>query len=81
MGLMSEYLTGDNKLKPNPVTIKIIYISFITAYGARSILVTYKENEEEILCELQKISSASFKETRRRPSQRRRNEELTLWQL
>jgi len=44
---MSEYLTGDNKLKPNPVTIKNIYISFTTAYGARSILVTYKENEEE----------------------------------
>jgi len=32
MGLMSEYLTGDNKLKPNPVIIKNIYNSFITAY-------------------------------------------------
>jgi len=47
MGIMSEYLAGDNKLKPNPITIKNIYISFTTAYGARSILVTYKENEEE----------------------------------
>jgi len=47
MELMSEYLTGDNKLKPNPVTLKNIYISFTMAYGARSILVMYKENEEE----------------------------------
>jgi len=46
MELMSEYLGGD-KLKPNPVIIKNIYISFTTAYGARSILVTYKENEEK----------------------------------
>jgi len=46
IGLMSE-LSGDNKLKPNPVTIKNIYISFTTAYGVRSILVTYKENEEK----------------------------------
>jgi len=37
MRLMSEYLTGDNKLKSNPVTIKNIYISFTTANGARSI--------------------------------------------
>jgi len=47
MGLMSEYLTGDKGIKPNPVIIKNIYISFTSAYGARSILVTYKENEEE----------------------------------
>jgi len=47
MGLISEYLTGNNKLKLNLVTIKNIYISFTTAYGARLILVTYKENEEE----------------------------------
>jgi len=47
MGLMSEYLAGDNKIKLNPVIIKNIYINFTTTYGARSILVTYKENEEE----------------------------------
>jgi len=46
IGLMNEYLTGDNKLKPNPVIIKNIYISITTAYGVRSILMTYKENEE-----------------------------------
>jgi len=34
MGLISEYLTGDNKLKPNPIIIKNIYISFTMAYGA-----------------------------------------------
>jgi len=48
MGLMSEYLTRNNKLKPNPVIIKNIYISFTTAYRARSILMTYKKNEEEL---------------------------------
>jgi len=31
IGFMSEYLTVDNKLKPNPVIIKNIYISFTTA--------------------------------------------------
>jgi len=43
---MNEYLNEDNKLKPNSVTIKNIYICFTTAYGVRSILVMYKENEE-----------------------------------
>jgi len=61
---MSKYLTGDNKLKSNPVTIKNIYISFTTAYGVRSILVTYKENVEE--------HSANFEETKRRQIHRQR---------
>jgi len=47
MELMSEYLAGNNKIKLNPVIIKNICINFTTTYGARSILVTYKENEEE----------------------------------
>ena len=46
-GLMSEYLRGDGKLKPNPVGIKNINISFTSAYGSRSILISYKETEEE----------------------------------
>jgi len=64
IALMSEYLTGDNKLKPNSVIIKNIHISFTTAYEVRSILVTYKENGGGTLW---KISSASFEETRRQP--------------
>jgi len=75
MRLMSE----DNKLKPNLVTIKDIYISVTMAYRAR--LVTYKNTRKN---SLKKISSVSFKETRRRQSfiaSSKKNKELTLWQL
>lgn len=46
MDLILEYLSGEGKLKPNPITINNITINFTTAYGARSILAAYKENEE-----------------------------------
>ena len=47
MGLMNEYLSSDNRMKPNFVIIKNITINFITSYGAKSILLAYKEEEEK----------------------------------
>lgn len=47
MPLMREYLSGNNKLKPNPITVNNITINFTSAYGAKSILLAYKENEED----------------------------------
>jgi hypothetical protein len=46
MELMSEYLNGCNKTKQQPVLFANIIVSFTTAYGARAILITYKENKE-----------------------------------
>lgn len=46
MGAMSAYLSGDYKLKPTPIVINNISISFTSAYGTRSILVAYKETGE-----------------------------------
>ncbi|XP_071582201.1 uncharacterized protein [Temnothorax nylanderi] len=46
MGLVSEYLNGETKLKPNSISINNISVNFTSAYGARSILLAYKENEE-----------------------------------
>lgn len=46
MGLMNEYLSSDNRAKTNSVVIKNISISFTTSYGAKSILLAYKEEEE-----------------------------------
>ena len=40
-----EYLSSDNRVKSNFV-IKNITISFITFYGAKSIFLSYKEEEE-----------------------------------
>jgi len=42
---MNEYLSSDNIVKLNFV-IKNITISFITSYGAKSIFLSYKEEEE-----------------------------------
>ncbi|XP_024869355.1 high mobility group nucleosome-binding domain-containing protein 5-like, partial [Temnothorax curvispinosus] len=47
MGLVSEYLNGESKLKPNSISINNISVNFTSAYGARSILLAYKENEED----------------------------------
>jgi len=44
MGLMNEYLSNDNRVKPN-VLFKNITISF-TSYRAKLILLAYKEEEE-----------------------------------
>ena len=46
MGLINEYLSSDNKVKSNFVVIKNI-TSFTTFYWAKSILLSYKEEEEE----------------------------------
>jgi len=46
MGLINEYLSSDNKMKSNFVVIKNITISFTTFYWAKSILLSYKEEEE-----------------------------------
>ncbi|KYN39701.1 hypothetical protein ALC56_05904 [Trachymyrmex septentrionalis] len=47
MELMNEYLSSDNRVKPNFVVLKNITISFTTSYGSKSILIAYKEEEEE----------------------------------
>ena len=46
MELMNAYLSSDNRVKPNFVVIKNITINFITSYGSKSILLAYKEEEE-----------------------------------
>ncbi|KYQ50082.1 hypothetical protein ALC60_09497 [Trachymyrmex zeteki] len=46
LGLMNEYLTSDNRVKPNFVIIKNYTINFTTSYGAKSILLACKEEEE-----------------------------------
>ncbi|RLU19401.1 hypothetical protein DMN91_007958 [Ooceraea biroi] len=45
MKLMKEYLGSHNRSRPDPISIDNISTSFTTSYGARSILVAYKENE------------------------------------
>jgi len=53
MGLMNEYLSSDNRVKLcrykklNFVVIKNVTISFTTSYGAKSILLLYKEEEKK----------------------------------
>ncbi|XP_071637538.1 uncharacterized protein [Temnothorax longispinosus] len=47
MGLVSEYLNGESKLKSNSIFINNISVNFTSAYGARSILLAYKEKEED----------------------------------
>ncbi|KYN21600.1 hypothetical protein ALC57_06023 [Trachymyrmex cornetzi] len=48
MGYMNEYLTSDNRTKTNSVVIKNFSVSFTTSYGAKSILLAYKDEEEEL---------------------------------
>lgn len=59
MSLIEEYLGGENKLKLNPVNINNISINFTSAYGAKSILVAYKENEENTSTETNKEEEAT----------------------
>ncbi|XP_071637419.1 uncharacterized protein [Temnothorax longispinosus] len=47
MGLVSEYLNGESKLKPNSISINNISVNFTSAYRARSIFLAYKENEKD----------------------------------
>ncbi|KYN11379.1 hypothetical protein ALC57_16456 [Trachymyrmex cornetzi] len=61
MGYMNEYLTSDNRTKTNSVIIKNIFISFTTSYGAKSILLAYKD-EEEGLRSMENISGNLRKE-------------------
>ncbi|KAL6253975.1 hypothetical protein P5V15_015826 [Pogonomyrmex californicus] len=42
---MSAYFNGSSKSKVNPITFANIFINFTSAYGAKTVLVTYKENE------------------------------------
>ncbi|KAL6258350.1 hypothetical protein P5V15_010298 [Pogonomyrmex californicus] len=42
---MSSYFNGSSKSKVNPITFANIFINFTSAYGAKAVLVTYKENE------------------------------------
>ncbi|KAL6258152.1 hypothetical protein P5V15_010075 [Pogonomyrmex californicus] len=42
---MSAYFNGSSKSKVNPITFANIFINFTSAYGAKAVLVTYKENE------------------------------------
>ncbi|KYN41638.1 hypothetical protein ALC56_03939, partial [Trachymyrmex septentrionalis] len=60
IGLMNEYLSNDNRVKPNFVIIKNIIISFIISYGAKSILLAYKEEEENSNGNLQKKEDITF---------------------
>ncbi|KYN14621.1 hypothetical protein ALC57_13170 [Trachymyrmex cornetzi] len=48
MSYMNEYLTSDNRTKTNSVVLKNISINFTTTYGAKSILLAYKDEEEEL---------------------------------
>jgi hypothetical protein len=43
---MAEYLDGNNS-KKNPIIINKIIINFTIAYGARALLLTYRENDQE----------------------------------
>ncbi|KYN11360.1 hypothetical protein ALC57_16489, partial [Trachymyrmex cornetzi] len=61
MGYMNECLTSDNRTKTNSVIIKNISISFTTSYGAKSILLAYKD-EEEGLRSIENISGNLRKE-------------------
>jgi len=58
MELMNEYLSNDNRVKPNFVVIKNIIISFTTSYGSKSILLAYKEEEENSNGNLRKKEDA-----------------------
>ncbi|KYN30746.1 hypothetical protein ALC56_14948 [Trachymyrmex septentrionalis] len=44
MRLMSIYL-NESKIKVNPISFTNIFMSFISAYGAKAILVTRKQDE------------------------------------
>lgn len=44
---MRQYLCENQKTRPSPIIINNISISFTSAYGARAILVTYKEKNAE----------------------------------
>ena len=58
MELMNEYLSSDNRVKPNFVVLKNITISFTTSYGSKSILISYKEEEENSNGNLRKEEDA-----------------------
>lgn len=45
---MNLYLNEYQKIKPDPIIIENISINFTTAYGARAVLVTYKENKNYV---------------------------------
>lgn len=47
MKLMSDYLNGNN-ITLNSIVIDKIIINFTTAYGARALLLTYRENAQEV---------------------------------
>ena len=66
MELMNEYLSSDNRVKPNFVVLKNITISFTTSYGSKSILISYKEEEENSNGNLRKKRTRSIQLLRRR---------------
>ena len=44
MEIIAGYLDGSNT-KPNPIIFEKILVNFTTAYGARAILVTYRQDD------------------------------------
>ena len=58
MELMNEYLSSDNRVKPNFVVIKKFTISFTTSYESKSILLAYKEEKENSNGNLRKEEDA-----------------------
>jgi len=63
MGLMKEYLSFYNRVKPNSIVIKNILTNFITSYGVKSILLAYKEDQEDLT--LWEIITEIFEEKRK----------------
>ena len=58
MELMNEYLSSDNRVKPNYVVLKNITISFTTSYRSKSIFLAYKEEDENSNGNLRKEQDA-----------------------
>ena len=48
---MNLYLNENLKIKPDPIIIENISINFTTAYGARAVLVAYKENKDHVVAD------------------------------
>jgi len=74
IGLMSTYLNGSSKIKVNPISFANIFVSFISAYGAKAILVTRKEDENFP----KKTSSTSTVHSRKQNQHNRRQRKESL---
>ncbi|XP_067216564.1 uncharacterized protein [Linepithema humile] len=65
MKQMSDYLNG-NSITANSIIINKIIINFTTAYGARALLLTYRENGQEV----QPLENTTTKEEIHAPKKR-----------